>query len=392
MAGAKDGMSVVRQPRRLGTGVALGLAAAALLAPSAATGPRRAPAQERAPAPQPAPSKDQVIDGVRGHLAALRKLPNLVLKYTLTHERVAGAPRFAFDRVELVNAAKGDKLRTEARYTLTEGGKTVTNSRVAAWNGKVATAILDETNDIDVAHQPDTLLFYYRYYYDFLSYPEGTARAELLDSLAPLSPDYWLPDALERYRSEYHLRDGTHVSGGAPCVLLERPGADRLWIDPAHGFLARRRDTYYPGGAKLKERTTLDNLRQVDGVWLPAKLVRETFGGLDEDESLHNKLCGRSTILLTSVSTEPLGDDYFLLSITPGMNVHDKVRGLGYRALKPGEDPVREAMADALEISTAPRTSNVFLFSTALALGVGIVVLLRLVRKQARGESVPRPR
>lgn len=65
---------------------------------------------------------------------------------------------------------------------------------------------------------------------------------------------------------------------GAWCCVVERPGVDRLWIDPAVGFLPRRREWMHGRPSEKAITYELSDYREASrGMWIPWRMIRTTF-------------------------------------------------------------------------------------------------------------------
>lgn len=116
----------------------------------------------------------------------------------------------------------------------------------------------------------------------------------------PLRTDQWLPNCLRQYRYEYV---GQEDVGGAPCVILERKGWDKLWIDTAHGYLVARRERTYGPHRGLRQRTENLAAREVaPAIWIPTQQIREQY-----EMGATNPAC-RMTLDITKVRVGDVRD------------------------------------------------------------------------------------
>ncbi len=77
---------------------------------------------------------------------------------------------------------------------------------------------------------------------------------------------------------KYEVRDGGEVDGIA-CVLLERPGLDRVWLAPGKGWSVVRREWNWTVGGPLKRVIRNTEIKPVAGkVWMPSSCEMEIYG------------------------------------------------------------------------------------------------------------------
>jgi hypothetical protein len=327
-------------------------------------------------------SVQQLIAGVVGNHEQYVKIPALSIQYELLYRHIGGARRFGFSKVDGMTIKKGNKLRTNIKAIIFDNNLKI--ERVLTHNGEVGMGRMENYPHIYLTGKADPRLYYYRYYDDLMSYPDGSGRAQAeLGSIGNPVVDYWIPDALVALEKQYQVLGRQELIDGADCHVLDRGGLDRLWIDAAHGFVVRRRDYYYPGNRALKERTYQRDLEQVGQVWLPRKILREEFGAPDEPASLRNTVCSRKDLAVSEFSTRDVPDDQFLLPIMAGDVVHDQVRFLSYTAFEPGADPFASGTRSAEAVANA-RVRRVVLLITANILLVLVLVVFFAVRRRRR--------
>jgi hypothetical protein len=98
------------------------------------------------------------------------------------------------------------------------------------------------------------------------------------DTLPPAKLDpkqehpFFLHEALAR--PGYRVRPLQELVDGTWCVVLERPGVDTCWFDPAHGFALRRREFHATAGPVFLRYDLGDYRQEGPGVWLPRTLRR----------------------------------------------------------------------------------------------------------------------
>ena len=81
----------------------------------------------------------------------------------------------------------------------------------------------------------------------------------------------------------YSLHDQMEPVNGRPCYVVQHPGVDRLWLDPAIGFAIRKREFYDEVGMTMVRRSAtafqrydvFDAAGQHRAIWLPTHIAVE---------------------------------------------------------------------------------------------------------------------
>lgn len=340
--------------------------------------------------PPPSMTKESAVTAIKENVHKFEALTNLNLSYTLTYSLLAGKPRFGFARMEVKNIRNGDKLKMWMKgWRL--GSQQPSDERACTWNGIVG---MERVNPsvVSISNKSDNLIYYYSYYTDFLGFPGGSASLPTSAGNSYSRDDYWLPDVLDRHLAEYTIRPQPELVNGSWCAVLERPGADTLWLDYTHGFALRRRDSFFPSSGTLRMRTYYEDFRELNGLWLPWSIVREEFGGVDQPKEFLNKLCARKFIKVQEAVCTELSDAEFRLPVNDGETVQDQVRKLAYKKVPDTADPLEEALQAARSergfrrYLTSGILVNTILWGCVVVAGVvGLWWVLRAVRaKRAR--------
>ncbi|MCI0380419.1 MAG: hypothetical protein L0215_22775 [Gemmataceae bacterium] len=324
--------------------------------------------------------KESIASEVRRYYDGVRKISNLHITYKLKHQHVAGAKRFGFSELDVVNGSRGEKYRTEITYKAEGKDKQGSGHRVCTWNGRVGMSMVEDNKHIDIQPHPDTLVFGYRYYFDYLGSADGWALVSKYDKLAPPDKTFWVPLALAEHAVSYQLLANKEKVDGFECHVLERPGHDKLWVDPQRGFMLRRRELYFPNSNQLRERIVARAEQLTEGAWLPRTITRELFGGRDEPKDTHNVVTNRFVLEVKNISTNPLPDSYFLLEVRDGVTVHDKFRAMQYLKLSPKDDPITASLEKAQRILPEKR-GHLYLLLGIMACLVANLILARYVHR-----------
>ena len=270
-----------------------------------------------------------------------RQIPNLTVKFSLDYKHLNGQRKFGFDSVLIETRRHSGKLQLRmAGVQPTKNSKGSQLVRMVAWDGKAATGLEPSTSgsgEYSVGSTPSSYLYYFNYYVDFLSYPDGSGSVPgVAQGRKPAA--LWLPRILTDNLARYHIRAETEDN--APCHVLENPDHESFWFDPDMGYALRRRDSYDPETGSLRHRTVLKDFRSIGGVWLPAKIIQEEFGGPDDPKTVVGQPRAKKTITVSELSTEEIPESAFRLEAPVGVVVHDVPRKVFYTRYKTGENPI----------------------------------------------------
>lgn len=336
-------------------------------------------------APVPAPA--QVLAGLKAYYKGISGLPALTVGYAIKHDHLAGANRYSFRDAQLVNVSRGGAYRTEIRYrTKAADPKSPPVVRVCTWDGKVGMSIVDTPTTVSLNPIPDTIIFYYRYYFNYLGSAEGDALiSRYFDGVPVPNPESILALGIDKHGREYTVRPAPEEVDGRSCVVLERPGHDRVWVDPERGYMPRKLELLVPGTAQVRERLLFDREQQVGAVWLPKQISRDQYGGLDEDKALQSKVTNRYLLTVSDLSDRPVSDGTFSLEVKEGMTVQDKFRGMNYQKHGAGTNTLTSTLDEA-QRTIPERRTNVYLVVVLCGL-VLVCLLLGRVLKRKIAES-----
>ena len=183
----------------------------------------------------------------------------------------------------------------------------------------------------------------------------------------------WLPSTISSSLDDYRVEERVDDEG-VRCVVLEKPVSNAFWFDPEKGFALRRRDAWDSENGLLRTRTVLRDFREIEGVWLPASIVREEFGGPDDPRSSPDQVRRRKTIQLTEASTDAIADQEFVLTAPDGVTVHDSPRRTYFHRYRSGENPIIAA-AEALRVESPSFSGTALLVAVASSLAVVLLGL-----------------
>jgi hypothetical protein len=154
---------------------------------------------------------------------------------------------------------------------------------------------------------------------------------------------------------------------GAWCHVLERPGADKLWIDPAAGFGVRRREVRLgPAGNNRAVRYESSDFREVEPrIWLPWRMRRliydpagDPLGHTSRSIAVKDAVCTVEQVEVNRVS-----EQLFHFDPPPGTFVKN-MDDQSTRQIPGGRDFLEQIVAQARELprlyagASAPRRTN----------------------------------
>jgi hypothetical protein len=319
------------------------------------------------------PSKAELIRGIRVNYDKFVNITTLKLVYRIEYQHLAGASRYGFKKADSLNLRKGKMRKVEMRTSLGVPPREI--QRICTWNGKFG-MMTESWKTIEITKEPDNWIYYYSHYEDQLCYPSTLALVPSLKSrLKAELAGFFLPAAVEMNATEYGVRTESEDVDGKACWVMDRPGHDSLWIDAENGFVIRRREVYHPKTTHRRQRYAFKDFQVIGSVLLPYRIERDDFGGLDEDASFWDKICNRKIVELLEVSTAPISDSEFQLSIPDMATVRDAVRHKTYTNVGAKGLPAKETLA----LATAEHTTRHLRNSIYSFLAAGLAVLIAVV-------------
>lgn len=334
-------------------------------------------------------SVEEAVKAVSRNYERFRAIKDLTLRWTLRYEHLSGHRKFGFDTVEARSLRKGEKLRLATIARMPNG---VTLIREMAWDGRTGTTNERhaKSGDYTITAKPFRWLYQYNYYTNYLSYADGAGSLpSLADAYQRDDASGWLPGAITSSPNDYRV-DERVDDEGVRCVVLGKPASNAFWFDPEKGFALRRRDAWDSENGLLRTRTVLRDFRLVDGVWLPASIVREEFGGPDDPRSSPDQVRARKTIQVTEVSTDAIADQEFVLAAPDGVTVHDSPRRTFFHRYRLGENPIIAA-AETLRADGPSYSGTAVLVAVAASLAVVFLALLVLRTRSVQSSANSSP-
>ena len=142
----------------------------------------------------------------------------------------------------------------------------------------------------------------------------------------PGDPGYFLHEALKR--PHYGVSRLQEVMDGAWCHVVEYPGRDRIWLDPAAGFAMRQRMCFSGDPPRLKQIIRARDFHEVEaGVWLPFSLERVAYDPTRCDDSGAPAVELAVQCSLLKAEANKVRDEDFHFSPPAGTLVQDRDTG-----------------------------------------------------------------
>lgn len=120
---------------------------------------------------------------------------------------------------------------------------------------------------------------------------------------------------------------------GAETIVLDYAGMEKVWLDAQYGGIIRKSETRQSAGGPLLWRTEIPELHEVNGTYLPARLVRTRFASEKNSETLWNTPVSRFTVTIpkeTLKVNSGFTKEDFQLHFPSGTHVYDGIAGTEY--------------------------------------------------------------
>lgn len=197
-----------------------------------------------------------------------------------------------------------------------------------------------------------------------------------------------LPGMVEENLAKYKLRPRLEAIDGFSCHVLEWPGIDIIWLDAAHGFVARKRQFSFDSKHLALTWLSRDLTEYAAGFWLPKTQHLDRYTSPhDRLEDGPPKLRSRYVTRLLKADFTPKGDDFFKVPIAEGerLLVGDTVRNITYWRHPNGTDPVQNVLHDVTTRTRSHKMSYLLLVNGVIIGLIMIVMLARRLRKPVSG-------
>jgi hypothetical protein len=330
----------------------------------------------------------KVLEQVERSFDAFRMIPQLNVEFEMTYEIVAGAPQFAFDRLQVTSMETAGKRRLHF-IGFADGNVLV--DREFAWNGTKATSKELVSNqsvgDFTITSRRDNGLQHYNYYLGFLRYPDERTPPLPYAGFTTSTSDY-LPGILRRNLDLLRVTWSDEIVGHSNTIRVEVPGLVVFWFDPDKGYSLCRQDQLFPKSKNRVSSTIYSNHESLRNYHFPRKIVHEEFAvfeshvpGIDEPGLEPGALRSRKTLTVNRLDDKPAEAKEYVITAPDGFRVHDLISRQSYVKAAKVEDRFVES-AKKLRDSQSSRSTNRTLRFAFIALlpVVSILAIYRYIR------------
>ena len=305
------------------------------------------------PAATAADELDEVLRGMRtGQEQALHQ-GRFRIRYTQRREGRDVPPGLRVDArlLEIENAMCGGAFYFRSHYVETDDHRS--DAELAVWRDGICT--FRNGTGVHIQTAPHPMLFDRFYYWTF-------AYIDVFQDLPILIPNieeaaggksysdvfqFALPRMVERAAEDYTVRSNRETIHGVDCVVLERPGRDIIWVDPAHGYLCRKRMIYFRQGQLLITSEVPELLEVHSEAWLPRVEIYTRYNRDDAPEDMRGKIRDIMTNTVVETDFENVDPAAFVVPIENNDVISDGITHTQYKKM-PAEMPFDEILQATL--------------------------------------------
>jgi hypothetical protein len=342
------------------------------------------------------PSLAEVLKGMQNLEEKVRALPSWFVKYRQVKEVTKDIPHGWLTKYPICDCV----FARQGEWTLASSQEVDTKEPQLCfvWRGDEVAA--DKINEsILIQAEPNVGLWNIAFYTNSV-FLNVRSKREYIDphtrTIRGLTSPYKemqfaLPGSIEKRREKYRGRPKLELCGGVPCVVVEEPNVDVLWIDANHGYICVRRQIFQSTGGLLVEWRNEDLREWIPGLWLPYLQTIEAYNGRDETPpKIRGKRRMTEVHTVQDMGFSELPPAFFTVPLPQvgEPRVADYIRGFEY-TLRPANMTPEECADEALlsiGIGRAPRTSwlGLRLVFVLNAIALGVVLLLYQLRRLRR--------
>jgi len=125
---------------------------------------------------------------------------------------------------------------------------------------------------------------------------------------------------------------------GVETVVLDYDGREKIWLDVQHGGIIRKSEGRQSAAGPVAQRFEIPEIHDVNGVFLPARIVRTTFASEKNPKEWWNTPVSRYTITIPK-ETFKINSGFtkkdFQLELPPGTRVMDGATKTEYTVNSP---------------------------------------------------------
>ncbi|GHT18187.1 hypothetical protein FACS1894189_5700 [Planctomycetales bacterium] len=197
----------------------------------------------------------------------------------------------------------------------------------------------------------------------------------------------FLPDFLEKNRSNYKISPQQEDVDGFPCWVVEYPGMDKFWIDTEHGYVVRKRVYHWEPGKPKKFAIHNSDFREVKpGIWLPYKQIVDKYASIKSEEpKIWDKIASRLYYQLEEVLINDVSDGIFDIKPPAGTRIVDNIRGIIYTIHDETKDPFEDPIKQGIAVLKARDRMAMWRFIGVVVINICIILFIWLhLRAKAR--------
>jgi len=273
----------------------------------------------------PSPSKSDLLKLVKSHRA---KVSDIDVRWTYIHETLASDPAGpkrdpipkSIDHIRQCGPLYVEDLlswrtgREEPfHFVVAYDGEKLINYHVDPRTANISPADMDRVRLVN-------------WIYEVLKWPQQPERSPSGDLVRLLESDRTtiLPDKETVY--------------GVQTVVLDYDGWEKIWLDVQHGGIIRKSEARQPVDGPLSRRFEVPEIHDVNGVFLPARIVRTAFASEKNPKEWWNTPVWRFTITIPK-ETLKINSGFtkkdFQLELPPGTRVIDRATRTEYTVSSP---------------------------------------------------------
>jgi len=174
-------------------------------------------------------------------------------------------------------ATRGKKYRNDHEFSLPDSGEVPRGWKVQkffngtnSWNYECIKRMALQFPEAAITTR--LTLGYYQDMIGFPGSPIGKDRTTAGSSGEPYQLDKLIP-------SGKYVIEAEESVDGLDCVVLRRPGLDRLWLAKDRGWAIVRREWHWSIGGPLKRRIASRDFHEIySGAWIPFEAAMEIYG------------------------------------------------------------------------------------------------------------------
>jgi hypothetical protein len=343
---------------------------------------QRAQGQETKGKAEPLPSIESVVAGMNRNFDPVRH--NLRIQYRRDNKSFTPEQKTSWPWVEIDYAIKGPKRYLKHTKPQKDGAHEVKSTDLWVYDGQIFRALNTRTASGWMQRTRNGHIDYDLYCYQ--TFIGGILEYEFPE-IRHIKSFFWLPESLKNGR--YQVK-GWEQQDGQRCLLIEDPGLDKIWVDPARGYNVVRRELREGIGDPLHLVAQMSEFHKIGPqTWLPFRVVWQLYGERDRP-AVAGKVVEERDITVADATLDPQPDSLFVLVYPTGSTVIDGEREVAFKTVAPNENPFDAGVGQAIAENppVRGRSSRILplIILNIIVIGALLVVYLKL-KKRRRPKS-----